>query len=98
MTVYVPAAPYVCTGFCWPEMRPSPKFQPHEVGLPVELSAKLTVRPLAWNANSAFGGVPAETATTCEVPDEPEAFVAVNDTVRLPATGCAWRGCCCADV
>ncbi len=42
ITLYVPAPAYVWVGFRWVEAPPSPKLHCHVVGLPVEVSVKLT--------------------------------------------------------
>jgi hypothetical protein len=43
LTVYFPAAVYLCVVFCLAEVVPSPKFHFHEVGEPVLVSLKVTV-------------------------------------------------------
>jgi hypothetical protein len=59
-TVYVPAVSYVFTGFSDVENVPSPKSQDHVVGLPVEVSVKVTASGAAPDVgvptNEAVGG------------------------------------------
>jgi hypothetical protein len=61
LTVYVVGAEtalYTCCGFCVLPVPPSPKFQLQDVGVPDELSVKLTVKgPYPLN------GVPVKLAT-----------------------------------
>jgi hypothetical protein len=52
-TVYEPAAAYVCVGFCWLDVLPSPKVQAHDEGEFVEKSVNVTVEP----SQTEFGEV-----------------------------------------
>ena len=59
VTVYLPTLEYLCVGFCWVEVVPSPKLHFHLIGEPVLVSLKATVSgafPSAGFAeNSATG-------------------------------------------
>ena len=77
VTVYVPAAVYICDGFCELLVPPSPKLQLHDVGVP----------PLLWSVNDTdcwfahtVVGLPVKFATgarlsTGKDPDCPQAPV-----------------------
>jgi hypothetical protein len=79
----------VWDGFWAVEVSPSPKVHSQLVGVPVEVSVKSTVNGAApWlgeSVNDAVGagaGGPSTVTTSVLVTvSDPEAFVAVNDTV-----------------
>ena len=78
VAVYVPAALYVCVGFCCVELLPSPKFQLHcEIELfPVERSLKTdgllkqTVVFVKLARGSGFTVTGSETVSTPQAPEE----------------------------
>ena len=91
ITVYVPGALKGRTGFCTiDEDPPSPKFQSHSVGSPVEVSVKLSGSLTGMTAvgivKSAFGGVGGRgsTVTVFAVLSLPASFEAVSVTVKVP--------------
>jgi hypothetical protein len=68
----------------------SPKFHVHAVGLPVEVSVKVTVWPvvgaLGEKANAATGAIAAAVTVTLRLTAfEPAALLAVSVTVKVPA-------------
>jgi hypothetical protein len=79
----------VWLGFWVVEDSPSPKFHCHEVGFPVDVSVNMIARPGAGKAGlyvkDATSAVAATTVTVCIVLSDPEAAVAVSDTVLDPA-------------
>ena len=74
---------------------PSPNVQDHEVGLPVDLSVKLTVSPGVGapgeNVKAATGGA-AVTVTDRLVLFDPDALLALSVTVNFPAAEYTWVG------
>jgi hypothetical protein len=77
------------------EEAPSPKAHDQEVGLPVEVSVKVTVCPtlgaLGANLNAAIGGATLTVTEWLTVLD-PAVFAAVSVTVNIPAVAKAWDG------
>jgi hypothetical protein len=83
------AAVKMCVGFCAVLVPPSPKFQDHEVGLPVEVSVNETACPLTGvaggNVNPALT-VPAWLTVTVRLAVlELDELPAVSATVNAPA-------------
>jgi hypothetical protein len=94
VTVLDPAAAYVWLGFRVVEVAPSPKFQDHAVGVPVDVSVNATACPAVGEAglyvNEAASATP--TVTVRVVLFEPDALVAVRVTVFDPAVVYVWLG------
>jgi len=88
VTVNVPEDLKECCGFWSVEVPPSPKFQDHEVGELADVSVKFIELLQVWQAGAhvkdAAGmlTLPSVMMTTWLVEPLPEAFVAVNVTVK----------------
>ena len=83
---------YVCEGFCVVDVAPLPKSHAHEVGEPVEVSVKFTVRGTVPDVGAAVkeatgaAGPPGGLTVMVLVLDvEPAALVAVSLAVYVPA-------------
>lgn len=91
VTVNVPAAVKVWVVFCVALVEvPSPKFHNHAVGLPEEVSVKVTVWPVVGEVGekvkAALGPVAAAFTVTLWLTElEPLALLAVRVTVKVPA-------------
>ena len=93
VTVNVPTdANVIGPGFCWVDVCPLPKFHAHDVGLPVDRSANVTVRgaapDVAGVAEIAATGLPDGAVLTVIVRVVnviPPAFDTVSLAVYVPA-------------
>jgi hypothetical protein len=82
-------------GFLSVLVAPSPNVQDHDVGLPEDVSVKLTASPgvgaLGENVKAATGGA-AVTVTGRLVLFDPDTLLTLSVTVNFPATEYVWVG------
>src|SRR6266699_1145903 len=84
---YVPAAAYVCDGFCTVDVLPSPKFQLQLAMVPsasVLVLVRVQASPVQLRVNAAVGAWLLTVTLSEAAPVAPALSVTVSFTVRVP--------------